>query len=94
MRSRDAAIERALIEGLIGEHVDAYYHSPTFRSAIRSLAAMLPAMIDGLAEEAKAGDKRLEQAHQLAHIPPTKAPKCVHGNNLYVCGCGRQEGRG
>jgi len=66
--------DRALIEGLVGDHMEEWHHSPTFRSAVRTLADMLPAMVDGLAEACKAKDKVLEQMHQLARIPPTAPP--------------------
>lgn len=59
----------ALINALVGPDPDRrvlYQTSPSYRHAVTQLAAMLPAMVDGIAAEAATVDADLEQAVALA----------------------------
>lgn len=69
---------RDLVSGLLGaEHAQQYRTSPTFHAMIDSLAAMLPAMVDGLAVDADKSDVALaaltEAAKRLQFRPEVPA---------------------
>lgn len=54
-----------LREGLVGDHVEMYHNNVMFRSSIDTLAQMLPAWVEGLAEQGREYNdehqKRLEE---------------------------------
>ena len=65
---------QALTEALVGTvpaRVHAYQTSVTFRRAIDTLARMLPAMVEGLLDDALSADnERLHREHLLRSAPP------------------------
>lgn len=52
--------ERVIALALAAGHVDLYVNSPSFHDAVDTLAALLPAMVDGLAAQANAQDAQRE----------------------------------
>lgn len=55
----------ALIRGLVGERVALYRSSATFKASIDTIARMLPAWVDGIAEKCEESDARVQQAAEM-----------------------------
>lgn len=68
-----------LIAALVGPHRRLYYGSPMFKSAITSLAHMLPAMIQGMADQCEAADRPFQEEmlrykEQLRQVSAAEEP--------------------
>lgn len=62
---------REIVVALVGpEHRQRYTMSPSFRQAVDTLVAMLPAWVDGLAAQSDEADRRIAAAAEaLARSP-------------------------
>jgi hypothetical protein len=66
-------MNRELIEALVTPgHQEQYRNSAAFYNAVNTLAAMLPAMVAGLAAEAEEQDRKAVQAVMLARSEPAR----------------------
>lgn len=62
---------RDLVAALVGEHVQKYETNSMFHHAVDTLAAMLPAWVDGLADQAeKQAEELAERVERLQMSPP------------------------
>ena len=63
-------VVRWLVAGGRTDHTALYHHSATFRHAVDTLVAMLPAMIDGLAADAD----RQDELRRLMQVELERGP--------------------
>lgn len=93
---------RDLVAALVGEHVQKYERNAYFHHAVDTLAAMLPAWIDGLADQAEKQAEVLAQHVQLMEQSPPQplrlSEQAVRWEFSDVCmipdcGCGGESHR-
>lgn len=58
--------DRTIALALAAGHADLYARSATFRASVDHLARLLPAMVDGLAADARAQDGATERLRESA----------------------------
>jgi hypothetical protein len=61
----------ALTLGLVGEHIDLYQSSATFRLTVDQLVQLLPLWVKGIAERAQESDREIQAAIQMASRTPS-----------------------
>lgn len=67
----------ALLQGLVGDHLDLWHNSPHFHAAVHALADMLPLWIDGIADDAR---KKQAAHHDYLHRGLRAGMRLVHSS--------------
>lgn len=83
--------ESLLTEGLVGPYRHLYHDSASFRAAVKTLARMLPLMVDGLATAAELERGRQREragevdgpAYAAEGVPEVRCSR-VHRVDLYL----------